>query len=608
MTQTFSTARRDSLISPYKGKLVHLLAKNAEREELLKQALKLPSLQLSIRSQCDLELLATGAFSPLDSFMNEADYLSVLENMRLENGTLFPIPVTLPVSDDAKIEIGEKIALRSAKFDLLAVMEISEIYGWNLKREAEAVCRTNDTSHPLVAEMHSWGKRYIAGKIAVLNLPRHHDFEELRLTPSEIREDLKKLGKKSVVAFQTRNPMHRAHEELTKRAAEKIGGALLLQPVVGKTKPGDVDHFTRVRCYKTLFENYYDKDSTALSLLPLAMRMAGPREALWHGIIRRNFGASHFIVGRDHASPGVSSEGKPFYEPFEAQELFEKYGAEIGVGLCASGELVYLPDENRYEEAGKLNGKADGNGKHFFISGTEVRKDYLNKGRLLPEWFTRREVAQILSNVYPPKNKQGFCIWFTGLSGAGKSTVGEILVELLAQYGRHVSVLDGDVVRTHLSKGLGFSKEDRDTNIRRIGFVASEIVRHNGAVICAAISPYQSTRDEVRSLVGDGKFILVYVNTPLEVCEQRDVKGLYAKARRKEIKEFTGIDDPYEIPRDADLVLETVKNSPEENARRIIEFLENEEFIIPFAEEAKKMRAAAGVDVPVENLNSARLF
>lgn len=578
MTQIFTPVMRDSLISPYKGKLVNLVVEDEEREELLKQASKLPSIQLSHRSQCDFELLATGAFSPLETFMSEADYFSVLENMRLEDGTLFPIPITLPVGDEAEITIGDEVALRSAKFELLATMKISQIYQWNLKREAEAVCRTNDTSHPLVAEMHSWGKRYISGEIKVLNLPRHHDFQELRLTPFEVREHLKKLGNKTVVAFQTRNPMHRAHEELTKRAAEAIGGNLLIQPVVGKTKPGDVDHYTRVRCYKTLFENYYDGDSTLLSLLPLAMRMAGPREALWHGIIRRNFGASHFIVGRDHASPGVSSDGKPFYDPFEAQELFAKHSAEIGVELCASGELVYLPDKDRYDEAGKLNGN-NGNGKQYFISGTEVRNEYLNKGRLLPEWFTRKEVAQILSNVYPPKNKQGFCLWFTGLSGAGKSTIGEILIELLAQYGRHVTVLDGDVVRTHLSKGLGFSKEDRDTNIRRIGFVASEIVRHNGAVICAAISPYQSTRDEIRSMVGDEKFILAYVNTPLEVCEQRDAKGLYAKARRNEIKGFTGIDDPYEIPADADLVLETVGCTPEENARKIVDLLIERDFI-----------------------------
>ena len=576
MTQTYKPAlSKELLISPYGGQLVNLLADQDEQDELVKKAGTLPSIQLSIRSQCDLELLATGAFSPLTSFMNEADYQSVLENMRLENGTLFPIPITLPINDDVEVEVGDEVALRSAKFELLAVMNVEEIYNWDLETEAEAVAGTNDTSHPLVAEMHSWGKRYISGSLKVINLPKNPDFKELRLTPAMVREKLTKLGNKNVVAFQTRNPMHRAHEELTKRAAEAIGGTLLLQPVVGKTKPGDVNHYTRVRCYKALFENYYDKESTVLSLLPLAMRMAGPREALWHAIIRRNFGANNFIIGRDHASPGKASDGTPFYGAYDAQELVEKHSEEIGVGLHLSSEVVYLPDEDRFEEVDKI----DGNQKTLFISGTQVRDDYLNKGKLLPEWYSRKEVAEILANMYPPKSKQGFCIWFTGLSGAGKSTIAEVLIELLAANGRQISTLDGDVVRTHLTKGLGFSKEDRDTNIRRIGFVASEIVKHNGAVMCAAISPYQSTRDEILNMIGDDKFILVYINTSLEVCEQRDTKGLYAKARRNEIKGFTGIDDPYEIPANPDLTLDTIAASPDENAQAIIDHLIEKGFI-----------------------------
>lgn len=590
MTQTYNPASWELLIPPYKGHLVDLLVEGGEREALTAHASKLPSVQLSFRAQCDLELLATGAFSPLSSFMNKADYESVLDEMRLADGTLFPIPVTLPVGDDADVRTGEEIALRSAKFELLGVMKVEEIYEWDFEREAKAVCGATDTSHPLAAEMHSWGRRYISGPIRMLNLPAHHDFTELRLTPAETRARLKELGNSNVVAFQTRNPMHRAHEELTKCAAEKIKGTLLLHPVVGKTKPGDVDHYTRVRCYKALFENYYDKDSTVLSLLSLAMRMAGPREALWHAIIRRNYGANHFIIGRDHASPGTSSDGTPLYGPYDAQALVEKYSDEIGVKLCLSSEMVYLPDEDRYEETGKLNGGS----KTLFISGTQVRQEYLNKGRLLPAWYTRKEVAEILSAVYPPKRRQGFCIWFTGLSGAGKSTIGEVLIELLAQYGRQASVLDGDVVRTHLSKGLGFSKEDRDTNIRRIGFVTSEIVRHHGAVISAAISPYQSTRDEIRNMVGSEKFILVYVNTPLEECERRDTKGLYAKARRNELKGFTGIDDPYEAPTDADLVLETSNCPPEENARRIVDHLIEKGFIDPTGAGRETLNATAG--------------
>ncbi|MEZ5428783.1 MAG: bifunctional sulfate adenylyltransferase/adenylylsulfate kinase [Pyrinomonadaceae bacterium] len=575
MTQMYNNLEKGLLIPPYGGRLTNLLTEAEERDELIEKAVALPSIQLSLRSQCDLELLATGAFSPLNTFMGEADYVSVLETMRMKDGLLFPIPITLPVGDEINISVGDEVALRSAKFELLAVMEITEIFGWDLEKEARAVAGTTDTSHPLVSEMYSWGKRYISGPIKVIDLPKNHDFKELRLTPLEVRDRLTKLGNANVVAFQTRNPMHRAHEELTKRAAEKINGSLLLQPVVGKTKPGDIDHYTRVRCYKALFENYYDKDSTALSLLPLAMRMAGPREALWHAIIRRNFGANHFIIGRDHASPGKASNGQPFYDPYDAQELAEKHSEELGIGLYLSSELVYLPEKDEFEQVDKING----NHKTLFISGTQVREDYLNKGKLLPDWYTRQEVAQILSNVYPPKDKQGFCIWFTGLSGAGKSTIAEVVIELLAEYGREISTLDGDVVRTHLTKGLGFSKEDRDTNIRRIGFVASEIVKHNGAVMCAAISPYQSTRDEVRSMIGADKFILVFVNTSLEVCEKRDTKGLYAKARRKEITGFTGIDDPYETPQDADLVLETVDCTPEENAERIIAFLEERGFV-----------------------------
>jgi sulfate adenylyltransferase len=390
-----------------------------------------------------------------------------------------------------------------------------------------------------------------------------------------VRELLEAMGHENVVAFQTRNPMHRIHEELTKRAAEEIGGSLLIHPVVGLTKPGDVDHFTRVRVYKALVENYYEKNSTVLSLLPLAMRMAGPREAAWHAIIRRNYGANHFIVGRDHAGPGNDSNGKPFYGPYEAQAMVEQYEGEIGVKMVPFQMLVYLPDEQRYVEVDKVSESA----KVSNISGTQVREDYLAKGQLLPEWFTRKETAEILAEVHPPKRKRGLCLWFTGLSGCGKSTIASALIPMLMEHGRQATVLDGDVVRTHLSKGLGFSKEDRDTNILRIGFVAGEIARHNGTVICAAISPYRATRNEARKMAGEDRFVEIWVNTPLEVCEERDIKGLYAKARRGEIKGFTGIDDPYEEPLNAEIVLDTVETTPEDNARAIIRFLQGQGFI-----------------------------
>jgi sulfate adenylyltransferase len=384
-----------------------------------------------------------------------------------------------------------------------------------------------------------------------------------------VRDRLARIGRANVVAFQTRNPLHRAHEELTKRAAEEVDGVLLLHPVVGMTKPGDVDYYTRVRTYRALAQRYYDPGRIVLSLLPLAMRMAGPREALWHALIRRNYGVNHLIVGRDHASPGTDSNGRPFYGPYDAQECVQRYSEELGVGVVRFEEMVYLPDEQRYEEVSKVPADA----QIASISGSQVRDQFLNKGRALPEWFTRPETSAILSETYPPRHRQGICVWFTGLSGAGKSTTSDVLTVLLQEHGRQVTVLDGDVVRTHLSKGLGFSKEDRDVNIRRIGFVASEIVRHGGLVICAAISPYRATRNDARNMVGADRFIEVFVDTPLEICERRDVKGIYAQARRGEIRGVTGIDDPYEQPEHPELTLDTLAHTPEENARRILDHM-----------------------------------
>lgn len=563
------------MISPYGDKLVDLLVPAEEQSEVMAKAGALASIQISDRSVCDLELLATGAFSPLDRFMGEADYQRVLEEMRLADGHIFPIPVTLPVNSAPPIQLDQQIALRDAKNELLAVMTIEEIYKWDLSQEAEAVFRTQDVRHSLVAEMHRWGQLNISGSIQMIQIPRRYDFQDIRMTPAQTRERLLEIGCESVVAFQTRNPLHRVHEELTKRALEEHNATLLLHPVVGMTKPGDVDHYTRVRTYRALADRYFDPGKVLLSLLPLAMRMAGPREALWHALIRRNFGADYLIVGRDHASPGKDSTGQPFYGPYDAQELVEQFSQELGVGVVPFREFVYLPDEDRYEEVSKV----DEGTRTASLSGTQVREEYLNQGKRIPDWFTRPEVADILSETHPPRHRQGVCIWFTGLSGAGKSTTAEVLVSLLSEHGRQVTILDGDVVRTHLSKGLGFSKEDRDTNIRRIGYVASEIVRHSGTVICAAVSPYRATRNEVRSMVGSGHFVEVFVDTPLVVCESRDTKGMYQKARRGEIKGFTGIDDPYEAPENPEITLDTVAQSPEENARTIIDHLREQGFL-----------------------------
>ncbi|MET0622004.1 MAG: bifunctional sulfate adenylyltransferase/adenylylsulfate kinase [Pyrinomonadaceae bacterium] len=580
------------LIPPYGGVLVNLSAANEEREELRARAEALPRLQLTPRNICDLELLANGAFSPLDRFMGRADYERVVEEMRLADGALFPLPLTLAVGRDAGLSLDAEVALADSYNNLLAVMRVEEIYEWDSAREARLAYGTEDVRHPTVAEMNSWGELCVSGRLRLLTPPPHYDFRSLRLSPSETRAALAGLGHANVVAFQTRNPLHRAHEELTRRAADAVDGTLLLHPAVGLTKPGDIDHYTRVRTYKVLAERYYDQSRMLLSLLPLAMRMAGPREALLHALIRRNYGANHLIVGRDHASPGLDSQGRPFYGPQDAQELVARHAEELGVKPLPFSEMVYLPDEDRYEEVARVTPQT----RTASISGTQVRDEFLRRGRTLPGWFTRPEVAAILAEAHPPRERHGFCLWFTGLSGAGKSTTAEILAVRLLEHGRQVTLLDGDVVRTHLSKGLGFSKEDRDTNVRRIGFVAAEIARHGGGVICAAVSPYRSSRSECRAMVGDDRFIEVYVDTPLEVCEERDTKGMYRQAREGKIKNFTGIDDPYEPPLNPEIRIVTVGRTAEENAEIILSRLVESGLVPPAG--ARDGRASSGVDNP----------
>jgi sulfate adenylyltransferase len=568
------------LITPYGGKLVNLVVTGKERDDLLARAAKLPSIKITTRNLCDLELIATGGFSPLTSFMGKADYERTLKEMRLANGTFWPLPITLTADPKELPTVGEELVLRNANFDVIAVMTLDEVYHWDPETEAALAYGTTDSKHPMVSEMARWGKVCIAGLMKVVNLPKYYDFVNLRFTPVQVREKLEAMGHDNVVAFQTRNPLHRIHEELTKRAAAAVQGSLLVHPTVGMTKPGDVDHYTRVRTYKALVDNHYDPKSTMLSLLPLAMRMAGPKEAILHAIIRRNHGANHFVVGRDHAGPGNDSSGKPFYGPYDAQEIMKQNESEIGVKMVPFEMLVYLPDEDRYvEEKDVPKGAKTAN-----ISGTQVRDDYLAKGRLLPEWFTRPETAEILREMYPPRHKQGFCIWFTGLSGSGKSATTQVLTTLLLERGRETAILDGDVVRTHLSKGLGFSKEDRDTNIMRIGFVAGEIAHAGGAVICAAISPYRATREEARKMVGEN-FIEAFMDTPVEVCEERDVKGLYAKARQAmqdgKPMGFTGVDDPYEPPINPEITLKGYGSTAEDNARVIVKYLEDQGYLLP---------------------------
>jgi sulfate adenylyltransferase len=453
-------------------------------------------------------------------------------------------------------------------------MTVEEVFEWDPAEEAHLVLGTTDVRHPLVAEMDSWGRTYISGPLKVLSLPKHYDFSELRKTPNEVREILRAVGTSNVIAFQTQDAIYRAHQELTSQTAAEIDGTLLIQPVVGLIKPGDVDHYMRVRGYKALVERY-DKSRIVLNLLPVATRMAGPREALWRAIIGRNYGANYFILGRNYADPGRDSQDKPFYGHYDAEKLLERLAPEIGVKPAPFTETAFLPDEDRIEEENRVLV-----GTQIAIhSGTQARTGYFGNGTDLPEWFRPPQTEPMLSKARLSGHQQGFCVWFTGLSGAGKSTLAETLTVLLMEHGRAVTLLDGDVVRTHVSKGLGFSKEDRDTNVLRIGFVASEIVRHHGVVVCAAVSPYRAARSQCRHMVGDNRFIEIFVDTPLEVRERRDTKGMYAQARREEVRGFSGRSDSYEQSLDPDIHLPTTGHSPEEDAHRIIRYLIDRGFL-----------------------------
>ncbi|MDR3634918.1 MAG: bifunctional sulfate adenylyltransferase/adenylylsulfate kinase [Isosphaeraceae bacterium] len=580
----FSRFERSPTISalntPYGGTLVDLLVNDARAAEMKATAKDFASLTLDERGLCDLELLAVGGFSPLKGFLGKADYERVVAEMRLADGTLWPLPVTLPVTPGDGVAEGKPLALRDVYGNLLAFLHVEEIFAYDKEAEARGAYGSTDVKHPSVAHLNRQSGHYAAGRLEVIRTPPHYDFADLRRTPAELRSHFESLGWTKVVAFQTRNPLHRAHEELTKRAAEQIGGGLLIHPVVGVTKPGDVDHFTRVRCYRALVDNYYEPGSVVLSLLPLAMRMAGPREVLLHAIIRRNHGCTHFVVGRDHAGPGNDSTGKPFYAPYAAQESMGKYEGEIGMQMVDFKQMVYLPDEDRYSPVDEVPAGA----RTADISGTQVRDNYLAKGLQLPEWFSRPAVAEILNETSPPKFRQGLTIWFTGLSGSGKSTVAHALVERLAEFGRNVSLLDGDEIRTHLSKGLGFSKEDRDTNIRRVGFVAGLVAQHGGTTLCSVISPYRAVRDEARK-TSKGNFVEIFCDTPIAVCEQRDVKGLYAKARNAVAEGkpmgFTGVDDPYEPPLNPEVTLDTSKLSVQQCVDTIIDKLIELGYILP---------------------------
>ncbi|MGB2888454.1 MAG: bifunctional sulfate adenylyltransferase/adenylylsulfate kinase [Candidatus Acidiferrales bacterium] len=569
---------QDHLNPPHGGELVNLLAAPERASELQHRSRQWPSWDMTARQLCDLDLLMNGGFSPLRGFMTRMDYEGACSKMRLKSGMLWPIPITLDVTEDFAQEIrpGSTIALRDPEGVMLAVLHVEEVWKPDRLAEADMVYGTTSTAHPGVAyllnQTHPW---YVGGHLEGILPPSHFDFRNLRLTPEELRAEFIRMGWRKIVAFQTRNPMHRAHQELTLRAAKQVGANLLIHPSVGMTKPGDVEYYVRVRCYQALLSKY-PKDTAKLSLLPLAMRMGGPREALWHAIIRKNYGCSHFIVGRDHAGPGNGTDGKPFYGPYDAQELLRTHEQELGMNMVPFHMMVYLEEQDTYIPEDAVPDGA----RTLTISGTELRRRLL-EGREIPAWFTFPDVVDELRRSYPPRHRQGFTIFFTGLSGAGKSTIANILrVKFLEMGGRPVTLLDGDIVRKHLSSELGFSREHRDLNISRIGFVASEITKNGGIAICAPIAPYDAVRREVRAMIEPhGGFILIHLCTPLEVCEARDRKGLYAKARAGLVQQFTGISDPYEEPQDAEVVIDTDLMSPEEAAQEVFLHLEQQGYV-----------------------------
>jgi len=563
---------------PHGGILKDLIARDApRRHQLAAEAETLPAVILNDRQLCDIELILNGGFSPLEGFMNERDYNGVVENNRLADGNLFSMPINLdlnkPEIDTLALTPGKRITLRDSRDDRnLAILTVDDVYRPDKQKEAKEVFG-GDEEHPAVKYLyHTAGEYYIGGKIEAINRLEHYDYVALRYTPAELRLHFEKLGWSRVVAFQTRNPMHRAHRELTVRAARNRQANVLIHPVVGMTKPGDIDHFTRVRVYQALLPRY-PNGMAVLGLLPLAMRMGGPREAIWHAIIRKNHGATHFIVGRDHAGPGKNSKGVDFYGPYDAQYAVEKYRDELGIEVVPFQQMTYLPDSDEYRPKDEVPKEV----RTLDISGTELRRR-LRTGGDIPEWFSYPEVVKVLRESHPARNKQGFTVFLTGYLNSGKDAIARALnVTLNQQGGRSVSLLLGETVRSELSTELGWSPEDRNKNIARIGFVSSELTRAGAAVIAAPIAPFTASRKAAREIVEKhGDFYLVHVATPLEHCEQTDKRGIYAKARRGEIKGFTGVDDPYEAPegKEANLVVDLSKINVRTAVHQIVLLLE----------------------------------
>ncbi|MBU1340348.1 MAG: bifunctional sulfate adenylyltransferase/adenylylsulfate kinase [Proteobacteria bacterium] len=559
-------------------KLVNLLVSEEHQAVLKKLSAAMPDIILNDRQICDFELLATGVFSPLKGFMKQMDYESVLDRMRLESGELWPVPICLDIPDSlaATLEIGQSVALRDPEGFLLATMTIEDSWPLDMEKEAQSIYNTLDKTHPGVDYLYNKsGRTCIGGEIQALSLPIHSDFKQIRNTPAEVRKTFSKLGWKRIVGFQTRQPIHRPQFEMTIQAIQKAKANLLLLPIAGVTKPGDFDHFTRMRCYQKVAA-HYPPDSYVLNLLPLAMRMAGPREAILHMIIGKNFGCTHFVIGHDHASPGNNKDNTPFYNYDEATLFARNATTELGVEIITFEEMVYLPFEDEYRIASQVPKTID----TISFTGTDIQKR-IRAGKKVPEWATFTEVIQELQKSYPPPSKQGLTIFCTGLSGAGKSTIAKILYSRFLEIGtRPVTLLDGDIVRRNLSSELNFSKEHRDINVKRIGFVASEITKNRGIAICAPIAPYEKTRAQIReSIEAHGGFFEVHVATPITECEKRDRKGMYAKARAGLLKGFTGVDDPYEDPLNPELKIDTTTLTPDEAAQEVLLYISQKGYI-----------------------------
>ena len=560
------------MIKPHGKTLVSFHLSADELSEYSELSNNISSLTLSLKQQCDLEMISNGAFSPLSTFNNQKDYEEILLNNKLSNGLVWPIPIVLDVPDQflKSLDKNEYISLRNTEGFLLAILKVKEFWAPNKKEEANLVFKSNDPNHPGVDYLFNHtNNNYISGELVPIQENKYFDFTHLRKSPQEVRDFFRLNNWKDVIAFQTRNPMHRAHFELTKLAMDEHNSKLLIHPVIGMSKPGDIDHFTRVKCYQHIIK-YYPENSVELSLINLAMRMAGPKEALWHAIIRKNYGCNRIIIGRDHAGPGVNAEGKPYYQPYDAQELIAQYQEELEIKMVPFKEMVFAKNKKTYLPLDKIE-QDDPIEK---LSGTQF-KELLQQRTEIPTWYSFPEVIHELRKRFPKLHNQGLTVFFTGLSGAGKSTLANaIMYKLMETEDRPITLLDGDIVRQHLSSELGFSKEDRDIHVKRIGYVASEITKHGGVAICAPIAPYSNTRKVVRNMIDEvGSFVEIHVATPLSVCEERDTKGLYKQARAGKILDFTGVSDPYEEPENPEITVDTSDITVEESSALILDKL-----------------------------------